>query len=136
MFPFLMQALLDHFSYKAAVLSLVSGAVRLTSHRATHARSPILSYAQAIGYGVFGTLASLFIKERIPVPRRLRSATSEVPRRRIPTVFFRRNTFYVFITANFLASLGVLLPSVYLPSFATELGLSDQKGTLIVAMLK
>lgn len=113
-FPFLMDALLNKYSYKAALITL------------------------AISYGLFGTIAGLFIKPRIPIPRKLRNASSDAntpTKRRIPTVFFKRNTFYVFTISNFIASLGVLLPSVYLPTFATELGLSDQKGTLAVALL-
>ena len=107
-FPYIMYALLKNFSYKTAVLSL------------------------AIGYGTFGAVALYFIRERIPVPK----YRHEGRRYRMPTSFLRKQTFYAFCGCILLTSFGNFLPAVYLPSYARDIGLSDDKGTLLVAMMK
>jgi len=109
-FPFIIEALLHRFSYKAAVLCL------------------------GIGYGVIGSVALFFVRERIPVPKRLRNA-EPAPRRKIPTTFLKRNTFYAFALTIFFTSLGNFLPSIFTVSFSTALGYSSSKGTLVVAMM-
>ncbi|KAK9899406.1 MFS general substrate transporter [Cystobasidium minutum MCA 4210] len=112
-FPFIMQGLLNRFSYKAAVISL------------------------AVGYGIFGIVAVYFIRERIPVPRRNRQSANDAdaPARRVPLTFIKRNTFYAFVFSILFTSLGNFIPSIYLPSYATDLGLSQTSGTLLVVMM-
>lgn len=107
-FPYIMYALLTNFSYKTAVLSL------------------------AIGYGILGGIALHFIRERIPVPKRREQA----PKYHVPTSFLRKQHFYAFCGCILLTSFGNFLPAVYLPSYARDIGLSDDKGTLLVAMMK
>jgi len=109
-FPFIIEALLRRYSYKAAVLSL------------------------AIGYGVIGSIALFFVRERIPVPKRLRNAPP-APRRKIPTTFLKRNTFYCFTGTILLTSLGNFLPSIFTVSFGSVLGYSSRQGTLVVAVM-
>lgn len=110
--PFIIAPLLDHFSYKAAVISL------------------------GIGYGLFGAVALYFVRPRVPVARNLRQAAG-LPRhsRKIDLVFLKRNTFWAFICANLFLSLGTFIPTIYLPSYAADLGLSKTFGTLLVSMM-
>lgn len=75
------------------------------------------------------------MRERIPVPKRLRNAPP-APRRKIPTTFLRRNAFYCFLATILFTSLGNFLPSIFTVSFSTSLGYSTSRGTLVVAMMK
>lgn len=95
-------------------------------------------HPQALGYGLFGVVAVYFIRERIPVPRRNRRGAydEDAPTRRIPLSFIKRNTFYAFVLSILFTSLGNFIPSIYLPSYASDLGLSQSKGTLLVVMMK
>jgi len=76
-----------------------------------------------------------FIRERIPV-RRARYEGAETAPRRVPFTFVKRNTFYAFVLSILFTSLGNFLPSIYLPSYAADLGLSQSNGTLLVVMMK
>jgi predicted MFS family arabinose efflux permease len=87
---------------------------------------------KGLGYGIIGLIAILLIRERIPVPKR----TNTGPRRKIPLGFAKRNTFWWFAATILLTSLGNFLPSVYLPSFAADIGLSSNTGTLLVSIMK
>lgn len=49
--------------------------------------------------------------------------------------FLRRPLFWVFCTSNVLQGLGYFFPSLYLPSYATSIGLSAQQGALTVALM-
>lgn len=109
-FPFIIQALLDRFSYKAAVISL------------------------GLGYFAMGLIAVLLIKERVPIPKRTKNQA--FVRRKVPFTFLKRNTFWLFTATIALTSLGNFLPSIYLPSYAADLGLSTSSGTLLVSIMK
>lgn len=125
-----MQGLLTKFSYKAAVISLVCmNLLQIMRHWLTN---PL----QALGYGLFGLFAVYFIRERIPVRRNRQAYEGADMPRRIPYTFLKRNTFYAFVLSILFTSLGNFLPSIYLPSYATDLGLSQSNGTLLVVMMK
>jgi hypothetical protein len=95
------------------------------------------TFVQALGYGIFGVVAVYFIRERIPVRRHRQAYNSaDLAPRRIPLTFMKRNTFYAFVLSILFTSLGNFLPSIYLPSYATDLGLSQSNGTLLVVMMK
>ncbi|KAK1851810.1 MFS monocarboxylate [Colletotrichum chrysophilum] len=48
---------------------------------------------------------------------------------------FKKSTFWLFVLSMTLQSLGNNLPANYLPSFATDLGVSPEKGALLVTFL-
>lgn len=106
-----MQALLSHFSYRTAIISL------------------------GLGYGSMGAIALYFIRERVPVPRRIKGDVRH-SRARIPTSFFKNSALYAFSGAILFTSFGNFLPAVYLPSYAADIGLSVSNGTFLVAMMK
>lgn len=139
LFPFIIQSLLDRFSYKTAVISLVRTPV--LHHNVFKYRVRVLTphlplFPQALGYLIPGALAIYFIRERVPVPRRNAASGQYAPRRKVPLSFVKRNAFWWFCATILSTSLGNFLPSLYLPSYAAELGLSDNKGTLLVAVMK
>jgi len=73
------------------------------------------------------------VRERVPVPKRRWNAPA--PRTKIPTSFWRSNPFYCFGLAILFTSLGNFLPPLYTLNLATEIGLSVNKGTLLVSMM-
>ena len=48
--------------------------------------------------------------------------------------YYQRSIFYIFSIANLLQACAAYLPFIYLPVFATQLGLSKQTGALILAV--
>ena len=48
--------------------------------------------------------------------------------------YFQRSLFYVFITANILQSFAYYLPFIYLPTYAIQVGLGRDQGTIILAV--
>ncbi|KAF2422185.1 MFS general substrate transporter [Tothia fuscella] len=49
--------------------------------------------------------------------------------------FLKSPVFWVYSASNFIQGLGYFFPSLYLPSYATSIGLSDTQGALLLAML-
>ncbi|KAI9819269.1 MAG: hypothetical protein M1827_007425 [Pycnora praestabilis] len=56
-------------------------------------------------------------------------------RRRMDRRIFRQRKFYNFAVSNLLQGLGYFLPSIYLPSYATSLGLSSSRSALLLALM-
>ena len=83
-----------------------------------------------------GAVAVFFIRERIPVAKRAPGSSQSAPKRAIPTSFLKSSPFWAFTGAVLLTSLGNFIPSIYLPSYAVDLGLSTSNGTLLVSMMK
>ncbi|GKT52252.1 MFS transporter asaE [Colletotrichum spaethianum] len=83
---------------------------------------------QAIAVTQFITLLPMIplLKGRLPASRRgvLKKGDFQ---------FFREPLFYCFALTNFLEALGYYVPSLYLPTYATFLGLSGTVGALILA---
>ncbi|KAK1999497.1 major facilitator superfamily transporter [Colletotrichum falcatum] len=48
--------------------------------------------------------------------------------------FFKEPLFYCFAVSNFLEALGYYIPSLFLPTYATTLGLSGTMGALVLAV--
>ncbi|EFQ36276.1 major facilitator superfamily transporter [Colletotrichum graminicola] len=48
--------------------------------------------------------------------------------------FFKQPLFYCFAAANFLEAMGYYIPSLFLPTYATALGLSGTAGALVLAL--
>ncbi|KAJ9098597.1 hypothetical protein QFC21_004243 [Naganishia friedmannii] len=97
-FPFIVQALLHTFGYKAAMISL------------------------GLGFFCVGAIAIIPIKPRVPTgrarsgeePLSTSGRSHSVPK--IDWSFLRRNTFYAFGGSILLSSLGNFLPTVWIPS--------------------
>lgn len=68
-----------------------------------------------------------FLKPRIPL------AASTAPHR-LSLDFLSLPTFWILQTGNLIQSLGYFLPSAYLASYASSIGLGPQIGTLMIAL--
>ncbi|KAJ0357539.1 hypothetical protein COL154_010021 [Colletotrichum chrysophilum] len=66
------------------------------------------------------------LKGRLPVSR-------QGTLRKDDFTFFKKPLFYCFALVNLLEALGYYIPSLYLPTYATSLGLSGTTGALILA---
>ncbi|KAL8797302.1 MAG: hypothetical protein Q9195_000456 [Heterodermia aff. obscurata] len=67
-------------------------------------------------------------KPRLPIPAR-----ETVKPLRLG--FFRNNTFWIFQAGNVLEGLGYFMPSIYLPTYASSIGLPSLDATLAVSIL-
>lgn len=87
-FPFMIQALIARFGYKAALVSV------------------------AIGFALLGGVSLVWIRPRIPIPKDSRERAQA---RRIDTGFLKKSTFYAFVGSTLFSSLGNFIPSVWIP---------------------
>ncbi|WWC88807.1 uncharacterized protein L201_003720 [Kwoniella dendrophila CBS 6074] len=114
-FPFIMQGLLNKFGYKAAMISL------------------------GLGYILTGLIALIFINRRIPLLSSKRYTNAATPIRsrsnRTDWSFLKRKTLYLGILVIGVPSLGNFVPSLWLPSYADDLGLHNPNGVALVAIL-
>ncbi|KAI4146310.1 MAG: hypothetical protein LQ341_002130, partial [Variospora aurantia] len=69
-----------------------------------------------------------FLKGRLPP-----SQSSTVARQNWS--FARRPLFFVYCIANLAQGFGFVFPSLFLPSYATSIGLSARKGALLLALM-
>lgn len=84
--------------------------------------------AIAVGLAVLTGPLIPFLKGRLPMTER-----------NIPTKtnwkFLKSSLFWVYTASNIMQGLGYFFPSVYLPSYASSIGLSPVKGALLIALL-
>lgn len=84
--------------------------------------------ALAVGLAVLtGPLLSVF-KGRLPASERSAMAKTNWS-------FLRKPLFYVYGTSTLVYGLGFFFPSLYLPSYATALGLSSTQGALSLSVM-
>ncbi|KAK1495541.1 Mch2p [Colletotrichum cuscutae] len=89
-----------------------------------------------IGWAVFTaviiSLGIIFVR-----PRRTSKSEMEAAARQSSstTRVFRKPVFWLFVLSMTLQSLANNLPANYLPSYATDLGISPEKGALLVTFL-
>ncbi|KAG4430985.1 hypothetical protein IFR05_013529 [Cadophora sp. M221] len=82
----------------------------------------------AVGMTVLtGPLIPL-LKGRLP-------ASEQAAMARVNWSFFKKPLFYIYSMATLVQGLGLFFPSIYLPTYATALGLSTTKGALILAVM-
>jgi predicted MFS family arabinose efflux permease len=81
----------------------------------------------AIALAVLASCCISFIRPRLPIT----SASSFRP---VDLSFAKHSQFWVFQTGNILQSLGVFLPTLYIPSFALAIGLPSFAGPLALAL--
>ncbi len=70
----------------------------------------------------------LCITSRVPPIKPPRPRTSDFE-------FLRKPLFWVLLTATILQGLAHYVPSIYLPSYALDMGLTPTKGALLVSLL-
>ncbi|KAJ6622018.1 MFS general substrate transporter [Mycena sp. CBHHK59/15] len=97
---------------------IVEVLLRNYGHRVT-----LLSLAVAFTVLIIPTF--LYIKPRLP------PATTAPP----PMDFVRSSPFWILFVANLAQGLPVFIPTLYLPTFASDLGLSATAGSLTVSVL-
>jgi predicted MFS family arabinose efflux permease len=73
-----------------------------------------------------------FLKPRIPVSANNSARNMD---RRVDLQFLKSPVFFIPQAANVIQGLGYFLPSLYLPSYTTSLGLPPIVGTLSVALI-
>jgi hypothetical protein len=105
-FPFAVQALLDHAGYRLALIALVSPSSLIAYNTET---LPL----QAVIFSVPGALVLRLIRPRVPVVLHVSGGSRARPLRE--RIWLRRSAFYAFGGASLFTSLGNFVPSVYLP---------------------
>ncbi|WVR03298.1 hypothetical protein IAU60_000289 [Kwoniella sp. DSM 27419] len=109
-FPFVMQGLLNRFGYKAAMVSM------------------------GIGYGFLGLAALFAIRRRVPLSR-YDHAGAERRRATMDWSFYKRREFFLGTITILMTSLGNFIPSLWIPSYAEEIGLHKPNGTALIAIM-
>lgn len=71
-----------------------------------------------------------FIRPRLAI-----APAQTLPRHGSGLGFLKTSTFWLLQMGLILESLGYFIPSIYLPAFASSLGLSSSIGTLLVALI-
>ncbi|KIK69035.1 hypothetical protein GYMLUDRAFT_35076 [Collybiopsis luxurians FD-317 M1] len=84
--------------------------------------------ALAISIAILVIPCFLFLKPRLPVSRAV-----SVPK--LNDQFMRSRVFWILVVFNILQGLGNFIPYIYLPTFASSLGLSGAQRTMGVALL-
>lgn len=104
--PFVLQALLDSYGYRVTLRAVAVALTFLT-----------------------GPLIPL-LKGRVPSSSGQRVATH-----RWNWTFFRSPQFWVYSISNLLQGFGYFFPSLYLPSYASSIGLGGTSGALLLALM-
>ncbi|WWC85637.1 uncharacterized protein L201_000503 [Kwoniella dendrophila CBS 6074] len=110
-FPFLVQSLLNKFGYKASMISL------------------------GLGYLITGGISLIPIKRRIPLSRIDQQGTISRVKPKVDWNFLKRKYLWLAVATVGITSLGNFIPSLWLPSYADDLGLKNPNGTALVALL-
>ncbi|KAJ7760996.1 MFS general substrate transporter, partial [Mycena metata] len=81
----------------------------------------------AVAFAVLIIPAFPYMKPRLPA--------SKIAPPPIDTSFMRSSTFWILFIANVFQGLPAYVPTLYLPSFAADTGLSDAAGSLTLSVL-
>ena len=103
--PFVISSLLERYGYPTTLRAISIGLAALTG--------PLLP----------------LLKGRVP------SSSGASTARRTDWSCVRTPLFWVYCTSNVLQGFGYFFPSLYLPSYATSIGLSSKQGALLLALL-
>ena len=88
----------------------------------------VMLRAWAVSLVVLSAPLLYFVKPRLPIPRDSRA-------RRFNLGFLASRTFWVFQAASIIQGLGYFIPTIYLPSYASSLGLEPNTGTIAIALV-
>ena len=92
-------------------------------------------------YGYKATLIGWSFACLILTVSGLLGITSRVPRKKAPKPttkdfdFVQKPLFWILLVATIIQGLAHYLPSLYLPSYALDMGLSSAEGSLLVSLL-
>jgi predicted MFS family arabinose efflux permease len=84
--------------------------------------------AIAVGLGVLTGPLVPFLRGRLP-------ASEHSTRGRTDWGCLKKPLFWVYCTSNMTQELGYFFPSLYLPSYATSIGLSSVQGAILLAII-
>lgn len=104
--PFVLQALLERYGYRITLRAVAVALTLLT-----------------------GPLIPL-LKGRV-----LSSSGQRVVTHRWNWTFFRSPLFWVYSISNLLQGFGYFFPSLYVPSYASSIGLGSESGALLLALM-
>ena len=82
----------------------------------------------AIAVFILTALGLSFIRSRLPSPKTAKPSTSDFD-------FLRKPLFLVLLTATVIQGLAHYVPSIYLPSYGLDFGLTPTQGALLVSLL-
>ncbi|KIW29467.1 uncharacterized protein PV07_05281 [Cladophialophora immunda] len=89
---------------------------------------PTTLRAVAVGLVVLTAPLIPLLKGRLPP-----SAQSYTPRTN--WAFLKTSLFWIYTASNLMQGLGYFFPSLYIPSYASTLGLSSRQGSLLLAIM-
>lgn len=112
----------------------VSGAVMPLILQAALARFGYRTTLRAIAVVLLATTGPLIplLKGRVPHRRHHQQPN---PSPRTDWSFLKSSLFWIYSVSNLLMGLGYFFPSLYLPSYATDLGLGVTKGALLLTVM-
>ncbi|KAM0666879.1 hypothetical protein ACQRIU_004734 [Beauveria bassiana] len=110
--PFVVQALLSRYGYATTLRAVAGALVVLTG--------PVMP----------------FLQRRLPATaHRHGSMPTPAPVPRIDWRFLRTELFWIYTLSNVLQGFGYFLPALYLPSYASALGLGERTGAVLLAVM-
>ncbi|KAM3464299.1 hypothetical protein NHJ6243_002606 [Beauveria neobassiana] len=110
--PFVVQALLSRYGYATTLRAVACALVVLTG--------PVMP----------------FLQRRLPATAHRHGSTpTPAPAPRIDWRFLRTELFWIYTLSNVLQGFGYFLPALYLPSYASALGLGERTGAVLLAVM-
>ncbi|KAM0740395.1 hypothetical protein ACQRIT_005579 [Beauveria bassiana] len=110
--PFVVQALLSRYGYATTLRAVAGALVVLTG--------PVMP----------------FLQRRLPATAHRHGSTpTPAPVPRIDWRFLRTELFWIYTLSNVLQGFGYFLPALYLPSYASALGLGERTGAVLLAVM-
>ncbi|KAM3511351.1 hypothetical protein MY11210_005024 [Beauveria gryllotalpidicola] len=109
--PFAVQALLARYGYATTLRAVAAALVVLTG--------PVMP----------------FLQSRLPVTAHRHGPTPAPAPPRIDWRFLRTELFWIYTLSNILQGFGYFLPALYLPSYASALGLGERVGAVLLAVM-
>lgn len=105
--PFIIQALLSRYGYATTLRAVAVGLVVLTG--------PMIP----------------FLRGRLPIAHHRTGG----PGPKTDWTFIRSGLFWMYSVSNILQGFGYFFPALYLPSYATSLGLGERSGAVLLAVM-
>lgn len=108
-FPFIVQALLGRFGYKATMVAI------------------------GLGFLLINATALAFVRRRVPVGRGAGSARRHRPQ--IDWSFLKKGGMWAGTLVILFTAMGNFIPSLWIPTFADAIGATRPNGTALVAIM-
>ncbi|KAL1409635.1 hypothetical protein Q8F55_003631 [Vanrija albida] len=110
-FPFIVQALLARFGYKATMVAI------------------------GLGFLLINSVALAFVRRRVPVGRGAGSARRVRPMSAIDWSFLKKGGMWAGTLVILFTAMGNFIPSLWIPTFADAIGATRPNGTALVAIM-